>query len=205
MMEIFQVDQNSEEWLEARLGLVTASTFSAVLAKGRGGAESKTRASLMHRLAGEIITGKPGENFSTPAMERGHEMESEARNAYAFMKDAEPELVGFIRNGRAGCSPDALIGDDGLLEIKTKKPERLIECMFRDEIPAEHKAQCQGQIWVAERNWVDLVAYWPGMPLAIWREYRDEEYIKTLSDAVDRFNADLDELVNRIRSYGVAA
>ena len=132
-----QIEQNSEEWHRVRLGLPTASTFSQLLAKGEG----KSRRALMRRLAGEIITGEPGETFRSSSMDRGHEMESEARAFYSLMADNEPRLVGFVRNEIAGCSPDALIGEDGVLEIKTAKPEVLIEIMERDTFPPEHVAQ----------------------------------------------------------------
>ena len=129
-------------------------------------------------------------------------MEPVARDAYAFMRDADPQPVGFIRNGRAGASPDSLLGNDGLLEIKSKLPHLLVETILRDDMPPEHRAQCQGQLWIAEREWVDIAVYWPGMPLFIHRSYRDEDFIKTLAAAVDQFNAELDEIVAKVRQYG---
>jgi len=204
MMEVFHdIQQNSPEWFRIRAGIPTASKFATVMASGRGGGDSKTRAKYMRQLAGEIITGQPMESISNAHTERGHVMEPEARDLYAFMTDASPELVGFIRNGQKGCSPDSLIGSNGILEIKTKLPDLLIECIERDEFPPEHKAQCQGALWVAEREWIDIVVYWPGMPVFIKRAYRDEEYIAELSAAVDRFNEELAALVERIRSYGI--
>ncbi len=158
----------------------------------------------MLQLAGELLTGEPHEGFMTADMERGHEMEPDARNMYALMTDASPELVGFIRNGAKGCSPDSLVGDVGMLEIKTKLPHLLIDVLLRDEFPAEHKAQCQGALWVAEREWIDIAVYWPRLPLFIKLAYRDEAYIAGLAAAVDAFNAELAETVDRIRSYGMA-
>jgi len=92
-----------------------------------------------------------------------------------------------------------------MLEIKTKLPHLLIDCILKDDFPAEHKAQCQGALWVAEREWVDIAVYWPRMPLFVKRAYRDEEYISKLSDAIDAFNADLVAVVDRIKAYGVEA
>jgi hypothetical protein len=69
-------------------------------------------------------------------------------------------------------------------------------------LPPEHKAQCQGVLWVAEREWIDFVSYWPGLPMFIVREHRDEEYIAKLSDAVDQFNDELARMVDRIRALG---
>lgn len=198
MLEIITCEQGSDSWLEARRGIVTASCFSKVLAKGEG----KVRKSYMLELAGEIITGRPNEGYRNDHMARGNEMEPEARERYAFDHNCEPEIVGFIRNGAKGCSPDSLIGADGLLEIKTKIPALHIECLMRDTFPPEHKAQCQGALWVAEREWIDLAVYWPGLPLVVHRAHRDAEYIATLASEVDRFNAELAEIVERVRRYG---
>lgn len=202
MIEIIDCAQNSEEWLRARMGLPTSSMFATVIAKGRGDAASKTRATYLRKLAGEIVTGEPMENFSNQHIERGHAMEGEARDFYAFITDEEPKIVGFIRNGPKGGSPDSLIGADGLLEIKTALPHILIGYIEADKFPAEHVAQCQGNLWVSEREWLDLTVYWPKMPAFIKRVYRDEAYIASLSDAVDQFNAELAEIVQRVRWYG---
>ena len=198
-MEIFDdIEQNSEQWRAIRAGLPTASCFSDILAKGQG----KTRASYMRRLAAEIITGEPLESFTSAAMERGHLLEDEARNLFAFMNDVNPQRVGFIRNGRKGCSPDSLIGDNAMLEIKTQRGDLLIETIQKDEFPTCHVAQVQGQLWIAEREYCDLLVYWPGLPPFVKRQARDEAYITKLSQEVNRFTDELDELVERVRKYG---
>jgi len=201
-MQIVDCQQNSPEWYAARAGLPTASQFKVILANGRGGGESKTRKSYLHRLAAEILTGKPLESYANQAMQRGHEMEPEARNFYSFLRDVEPQQVGFIRNDVAGCSPDSLIGDSGVLEIKTQRGDLLIETLMKDRFPPEHKSQVQGQLWITQREWCDLVVYWPGLPTFITREFRDEKYISDLAAAVDQFNAELAEIVERICAYG---
>jgi hypothetical protein len=201
-MEIVRCEQGTPEWLQARAGIPTASEFSTVMASGRGGGESKTRRTYMLKLAGEILTGEPMESYSNAHMERGKEMEAEARDMYAFMADTDPDLIGFIRNGAKGCSPDALVGDSGLVEIKTKLPHLQIDVLLRGELPPEHKAQCQGALWVAEREWLDFVSYWPSLPLFVKRVHRDEDYIATLAAAVDQFNAELTEMVECIRALG---
>lgn len=201
-MEIFNMDQGSADWFEARRGIPTASMFATVMASGKGGGPSATRRTYMLKLAGEIVTGQPMDSFSNHHMERGKEMEGEARDLYAFTAGVDPELVGFIRSGQKGASPDSLVGSDGLLEIKTKLPHLLIDVLLKDEVPPEHKAQCQGQLWVAEREWIDFAAYWPGLPIFIKRMTRDEEYIAKVAAAVDQFNDELAELVERVRAYG---
>lgn len=205
MPKIIDCDQNSDEWFRARMGIPTASEFSTVMAKGRGGGDSKTRQTYLYKLAGEIITGEPMESYSNAHMERGKAMEDDARAAYEFMTNTECERVGFIRSGRKGASPDSLVGANGLVEIKTKLPHLIIETLLRGDFPLEHKAQCQGQLWVAEREWIDIAVYWPGMPVFITRATRDEEYIATLASAVDEFNAELDSIVARVRAYGQPA
>lgn len=202
-IEIWDGEQNSADWALARAGIVTASQFKTVLANGRGGGESITRRKYLYTLAGELITGEPAESYSNHHMQRGHEMEGEARDFYAYLRDQEPQRVGFIRNGRKGASPDSLIGSDGVLEIKTAIPSVLIELLVKDQFPPEHKAQTQGQLWIAERDWVDICVYWPGIPPLIKRAGRDEKYISELSSAVGQFTEELDELVEKIRAYGI--
>ncbi|MFG1462316.1 lambda exonuclease family protein [Xanthobacter sp. DSM 24535] len=201
-MQIIDCVQGTDEWFRARAGIPTASEFSTVMASGRGGGESKTRRTYMFKLAGEILTGEPMERFTNGAMERGHVMEDEARSAYAFIKDVEPVQVGFIVNGQKGYSPDSLVGSDGLLEIKTAAPHLLIDKLLSGEFSPEHKAQCQGGLWVAEREWIDLVTYWPKLPPLIVRAVRDEVYIAGLARAVAQFNEELAEVVEQIRRYG---
>lgn len=194
-MEIFDCEQGSDAWRACRLGIPTASVFADVLAKGEG----KTRRKLMLTLLGERLTGEPAESYTNAHMERGKVMEAEARDMYAFIHGVEPQLVGFIRNGDCGCSPDSLIGDKGMLEIKTKLPHLQLECIFQDRLPPEHKAQVQGGLMVAEREWVDFCSFWPKLPLFVKRVYRDEEYIKTLRAEVDRFCEEMAELEAKLR------
>ncbi len=203
MMRVVDCEQGTTEWFRARAGMPTASEFATVMAKGKDGGASVTRRKYLYTLAGEIITGQPTESYSNAHMERGKVMEDDARREYAFMFDAEPERIDFIVNGRKGCSPDSLIGESGMLEIKTKLPHLLIETILADKFPAEHKAQCQGALWVAEREWIDIAVYWPGLPLFVKRAYRDEPYLKDLEAAVDQFNDELDGVVSRIRAYGL--
>ena len=94
MMLIREMEQGTPEWFAVRMGLPTASQFATIMAKGRSGGDSKTRQTYLYKLAGEILTGDPMDSFSNHHMERGHEMEPEARRYYAFMHDVEPQQVG---------------------------------------------------------------------------------------------------------------
>lgn len=205
MIEVHNMEQGTPEWFAVRRGLPTASCFATIMAKGRGGGDSKTRQTYLYKLAGERLTGDPMDSFSNHHTERGHAMEPEARQLYAFMQDAEPELVGFITNGNKGCSPDSLIGANGMLEIKTKLPHLMLAVLESNEFPSEHRAQCQGQLWVAEREWVDLVCYWPKLPPFIKRAYRDEAFIKLLAAEVEQFNDELETLVAKYSPQREAA
>jgi hypothetical protein len=197
MIQIVDCVQGSDTWKLARMGRPTASNFGAVMAKGK---EGKTRRSYMMRLAGELLTGEPAETAVTYHMRRGISMEPEARDYYAFITNVDPQLVGHIINGTVGCSPDALIGKNGLLQIKTALPHLLIEKLIADEFPPEHKAQCQGELWVAEREWIDICVYWPTLPPLIKRAYRDERFIIHLANCVNAFCDELSLVVERVRT-----
>lgn len=200
--QIITCDQGTEEWFRARMGIPTASEFKTLLGIKKDAREKVTRQTYMLKLAGEIITGEPMESYSNAHMERGKEMEDEARNFYAFTQNIEPQRVGFIRSGQTGCSPDSLVGESGMLEIKTALPHILADLILKDDFPPAHKAQCQGGIWIAEREWIDIAVYWPKMPRFVKRAFRDEPYIKEISGAVDQFNDELHETVERLRRYG---
>lgn len=192
-LEIFDCEQGTPEWFEARRGIVTASRFADVLAKGQG----ITRRKYMLTLAGEVITGECAEHYSNAHMERGHVMEPDARELYAFDHDVEPQLVGFMRRGRAGASPDSLVGSDGMLEIKSKLPHLQLDVLDKGKLPSEHVAQVQGQLWIADRDWCDFVSYWPRLPLFCIRVERDEKYIATLAQAVADFVGEMDSYIGR--------
>lgn len=203
-------EQNSPEWLQARIGLCTASNFATIMASGKDGGDSKTRTKLLYQMAGEILCGEPAETYSNASMQRGSDMEAEAREHYARTNFAEIRRVGFVRRtlptGRlVGCSPDALVGDDGVLEIKTMKPELLIELALRGAagFPTQHRHQCQGALWVTGRQWCDLLIFYRGMPVAPkFRIDRSDAHIKEISDAVEIFDYELRRLVEKIGSMG---
>ncbi len=197
--------QGTEQWQKVRNGLITASLFEMVMAQTKNGEKTARYQSIMMKLAGERITGKIVDEGTTLSMRRGTELEPNARKLYATLTHTEPECVGFVLadDGKKGFSPDAFVEKNGLLEIKTKKPEILIPYFTQKGFPAEHKAQCQGGLWIAQREWVDLMLYWPDMPPLIKRAYRDEVYIRKLENEICRFNEALEIMVQRIKSAGI--
>lgn len=194
-MQLLTMEQGSPEWLAARLGRVTMSELKTLLVKGKGPGGFGTGAfSYMHQLIGERITGELAEPFQGNVhTRRGHELEGVARALYSVATgEPQPQEVGLILNHEVGYSPDSLVGDDGLLEIKTKLPKFQIEVLLKGEIPDEHIPQCQGGLWVSEREWIDFVSYWPGMPLFIKRAYRDDILIRTISERVEAFHEEME-------------
>lgn len=201
MMQIIDCDQGTEAWFTARMGIPTASEFKTIIAVNKDAKDKKTRTAYMRKLAGEVVTGLPMESYSNGDMQRGKDMEDEARDLYALLQNVDPMRVGFIRNHGAGCSPDSLINEDGGLEIKSALPHIQIERMEVGELPPEHRAQVQGNIWLAEREWWDFASYCPRLPLFVKRVYRDDGYIATLAGAVNQFNEELAAMIERVRSY----
>ena len=195
---IIECEQGSPEWFEARRGIPTASRYGDVLAEGKG----IMRARYMRQLAGEILTEEPMETYKNAKMERGKEHEPDLRNRYAYDHDINVEQVGFLRSTMlaTGCSPDGLIGVDGMLEIKSSEPDLLIELLDSGRAPTQHMAQIQGNLWITGRDWCDLVIGWPKLPLFVVRVKRDEAYMANLRRELDRFNQELHEMVGRIKA-----
>jgi len=195
---IIECEQGSPEWFEARRGIPTASRYADVLAEGKG----IMRARYMRQLAAEIITEEPMETYKNAKMERGKEHEPDLRKRYAFDHDADVEQVGFLRSTMmaTGCSPDGLVGVDGMIEIKSTEPDLLIELLDSGRAPTQHMAQIQGNLWITGRDWCDLVIGWPKLPLFTVRVKRDEPYMANLRRELDRFNQELHEMVGRIKA-----
>jgi hypothetical protein len=210
LLTIIDAPQGSEDWFEARRGLVTASHFSTVMAEGQDGGTSLTRREYMYRLAGEIITGKIAEEtFKSRAMERGKEMEPEAVADYERRKGVEVKRVGLGINfkdlKRCGASPDGLVGFDGGVETKTMRPDLMIPLLLKGtRMPSEHRAQVHGNMMVWEKDWWDLKIFYPGMPDFTVRVSRDERYIKEMMDQIEKFNWELKQLVKQLLDMGAS-
>lgn len=186
-------EQGSAEWLKMRLGKVTASRVKDVLSKGRGTSPSKTAESYMIELIAEVLTGESKPFFENDAMRWGTETEPQARSMYEVNNDfVTVEEVAFVEhNEQVGISPDGLVGEDGLLEIKCPNTTTQLKRALSDDYSADYKAQIQMQLWVTERQWCDFVSFDPRLDCAAGylqqRVERDEEYIEEMKIKVYAF------------------
>lgn len=196
------VIQRSPEWHAVKCGKIGASQMSAVMAKGRGNSESKTRRTFMLNLLAERLSGISQNGYVNAAMEWGIENEPHARNAYEMESGNLVQEVGFVQlNEYVGCSPDGLVGDDGLVEIKCPNTATHIEYILDGRVPPEYVLQVQTQIWVTGRQWCDFVSFDPRVPcksLFIVRADRDDCKITEIQQAVDAFIEEMIELQTKI-------
>ena len=190
-MQIINVEQGTDEWLRARLGVPTASCYSKLITTQ--GKRSTQAESYINELIGQRITGEIPETFKSEAMERGNELEPQARAYYELMTDNEVEEVGLIINDiGAGCSPDGLIGEDGGLEIKCPKLSTHIGYLRSGKLPSKYMQQVQGCMYITNRGWWDFMSFHPDVESMIIRVYRDEEFIialhNTLKETIEVIN-----------------
>jgi hypothetical protein len=158
------------------------------------------RRKYMLTLISDRIGGAPADGYTNRHMERGKTMEAEALTLYHALH-AEPTRVGFVeRSDDVGCSPDAFVGDSGMVQVKTALPHIQLERVLKPELPKEHVCQVQGELWVCEREWSDFISYWPGLPLMVERVYRDEVKIKSIELGVEMFLNEMQELMARLEA-----
>lgn len=194
------LEQGSDDWLAARCGLVTASTVGQlVTAKTFKPANNDTARALTMHLVGERITQYVEPTFSTIDMERGHWDEPVARDLYSEHY-AEAREVGFMTDefegNRIGYSPDGLVGDDGLIEIKSRRQKKQLATILADEVPAENMAQCQAGLLVSGRAWLDYVSYCGGLPLYVKRVHPDPRWQVAIIDALAQFEQTAAQMID---------
>jgi putative phage-type endonuclease len=200
------MQQGTEEWLRARVGKVTASRIADVVAKTKTG-WGASRKNYAAELVIERLTGEPAPHYTNAAMEYGTQCEPEARAAYAFLQDINVEEVGFCPHysiAEAGCSPDGLIGDDGLVEIKCPNSATHIEVLLSETIPDAHIKQMQFQMACTGRQWCDYLSYDKRLPepMRIWikRVTRDTKMITELEIAACVFLTEIEETIAALKS-----
>ena len=191
-MIVFEdLEQGSPEWCEVRRGIPTASNFDKILTPG--GKRSASAKPYMRHLLAELVIGRPIQEIKTSWMQRGNEMEGEAISFYEFDQDVEVQRVGFILNdaGTYGCSPDALVDPRGMAEFKCPSPGVHIGYMLWSDVSQDYRVQLQGQLLVAERDWVDICSYHPELSPVIVRVEPDLPYQQLLREALDEFAAEM--------------
>lgn len=201
---IEMMDQGSEEWFTIRIGKVTASRVADVLAKTKSG-YSASRDNYMAQLVCERLTGQKAEGFTNAAMQHGTETEPLARAAYEALKDVLVDEVGFVPHPEiqmAGASPDGLVGDDGLIEIKCPNTATHIDTLLSETVPTKYYTQMQFQLACTGREWCDFVSFDNRLPeelqLFIKRVPRDDTYIKLMEAEIVQFLAELDDKINKL-------
>lgn len=211
MANFWDVQQGSRQWLEVRMGKPTASEFDRIITPT--GKASKSASDYCNRLLCEIMLGRPLGSVMTALMERGKNMEVEAVKYYELVQDLDTVPVGFVTTGddRIGASPDRLVGDAGTLEIKCPSDEvqtrylasHIDSLLGSDQSVADdYRVQVQGQLFVTERDWCDIVAYYPGLPSAITRVNRDETFIALMKAQLYQFVEMFDARLGKLRSLG---
>lgn len=199
------MDQRSPEWYAARLGKVTASRVADIIAKTKTG-YSTSRANYMAQLICERLTGVQGESYSSSAMQWGTDTEPMARTAYENHSDVlvmETGLVPHPAIPMAAASPDGLIGNDGLVEIKCPITATHIETLLGQSTPGRYVTQMQWQMACTGRKWCDFVSFDPRMPenmqLFVERVQRNDETISLLEREVMMFLGELDKKVGELK------
>lgn len=199
------LEQSSPEWLEARRGIITASTVGQLItAKTIRPAQNDTARGLHSTLITERITGHVERVFPNRAMERGTLLEDEARRLYSEHLDVEVKEIGFARldTGKytIGASPDGLVDADCGVEIKCPTPKTHINTVLSGRIPAYNRAQVQTSMLVTGRSWWDFVSYLPGEPLFIIRDRPDDKWRDAIIDAAIMFEEAAAEQITRYRA-----
>lgn len=204
-LEIFtELEQGSPEWLAARCGIPTASVIGQLITpKTVKPAANDTSRALVLTLVAERITGHVEPVFPNADMTRGTMSEPFARDIYSE-NYAPASEVGFMTRDfggyKIGFSPDGLVGDDGLLEIKSPRQKKHLATILADEVPLEHMAQCQTGLLVSGRDWIDFVSYNGGMPLWHKRVYPDIRWHLAIKEAVEALEAVAAVMINNYRA-----
>ena len=203
------LDQNTPEWICQRIGMVTASRMADVMSMLKKGGESQKRKDYKAEIVCETLTGRASEHYVSPAMEHGIETEPLAAAAYEIKQGVELEPGGFWAHdtiSRWGASPDRLVGDDGIVEIKCPTTATHLDYLLGGVVPEEYIPQITAQLACTGRKWCDFVSYDDRLPaqyrLFIKRYERDEAKIKEAEDAVLTFLEEVTAILQRLSHLG---
>jgi putative phage-type endonuclease len=203
------MEQRTEEWYAARLGKVTASRVADVIAKTKTG-YSTSRENYLAQLVCEVLTGKPAESYLNAAMQWGVDQEPLARAAYESYQNVLVDEIGFVVHPTiwaSGASPDGLVGELGMVEIKCPNTATHIDTLLTQTVPGKYNTQMQWQMACAGRHWCDFVSFDPRMPtdlqLFVKRVDYDPAYVAMLEKEVMSFLNDLDSKVKQLNELKV--
>ena len=198
MITYNDLEQGTDEWFKVRCGIPTASEFSKLITST--GAPSKSMEAYAYEKACQKFAGERVDPFAGNSWtDAGSEDEAAEREKYAFISDCEVTELGFATDdaGTCGCSPDSLVGDDGLLELKRLKGSLLVEANLyykkHNKLPTKYVAQVQGQMMILERKWCDVVFYNPLLPSLKIRVYPDDAIVSGLKSQIEACNKLRDE------------
>ncbi len=200
-LEIFgELEQGSQTWLDARCGIITASQMHKLVTSTLKTADNDTSRGLTLTLAAERLTGTVEYVHPSYAMMRGTEDEPVARQVYVD-NYAPVDEVGFILRTedtyRIGFSPDGLVGDDGLIELKSRSPHVHIKTILSGKPPAENMVQLMVGLFVTQRAWIDYCSYSAGLPFWTVRVYPDEAWFAAIVAAAETFETNVAGIISR--------
>ena len=199
----YDLEQGTDEWLEARLGVITASRVKDLLTGTFKLSKDKKIRMFAFELASQRINMRIEDSFCSFDMERGIIEEELAREMYQKKMGVDVQDCGFIVNNSLGFdfgySPDGLVGCDGLVEIKSRQAKFQVQTFFHDEVPAEYMLQCQTGIWASEREWCDFVQFSNGMPLYVKRVKPQFELIEVAQEAISLFEESISNIVSEYK------
>jgi putative phage-type endonuclease len=203
------MEQRTEEWFAARCGKVTASRVADIIAKTKTG-YSTSRENYLAQLVCERMTGKPAESYSNSAMQWGTDQEPFAKSAYETAKDVLVDELGFAIHPTiegAGASPDGLVGEFGLVEIKCPNTATHIDTLLTQTVPTKYITQMQWQMACTQRQWCDFVSFDPrmdeGLQLFIKRVEYDPIYVSQLEKEVINFLMDVEDKIQKLNKLKV--
>jgi putative phage-type endonuclease len=201
----FDIEQGTDEWQAIRRGVITASAISRLLTGTGKPANNDTSRAQLYQLLAERITGESESSYYNDDMARGHLLEPFARDLYAanYAPVAECGFISCQLSGVViGYSPDGLVGDDGLIEIKAPRQKTHLKSLITGEVPTEYIPQVQTGLAVSGRKWCDFISYAPGLPLFVRRVQRDPDVIGQLIAAAQ---AAEEQLAGLMVQYQAAA
>lgn len=198
------LEQSTPEWSLARAGRPCSSEFHKIITPT--GKPSKQAEAYGYRLLAELMIKEPILTFeSTYWIDRGKTLEPDAAGLYDLTHDVKTERAGFCTddNGWYGCSPDRLVGEEGLLEIKCPAPQTHMEYLVNGKVDTDYYPQLQGQLFVTGRKWVDIWSYHPKMPPVRIRTERDEVYIAFLATELDKLRTFMNDHIQNLANQGL--